>query len=164
MPSCSRPINIPAVRSSSGRSALVPCGKCAECYQRKRQGWILRAQYEMQGEFKYSYFITLSFDDEHLTYESYSQVKNGVPVNPVSTGEPVLCPYELRKFFERFRVFSGERFSYFACGEYGDVDNTHRPHFHICLWCNLNWKDTLFYVRLAWSRLRPETREERAKR
>lgn len=161
MAACERPIDV--FQHSAGRAFLVPCSKCSACLERKRQGWILRAQHACK-DFKHRYFITLTYDDAHLPYESFSQRKHGAPVNPVSTGESVLCPYDLRLFFERFRVFSGEKFAYFAAGEYGSEDNTRRPHYHICFYCNLNWSDTLFYTRLAWSRLRPETTAERLER
>ena len=161
MSSCSRPIDV--FQRSAGHAYLVPCGKCAECLERKRQQWILRAQYAFR-EYKNRYFITLSYDDAFLPYESYSRKKDGKPYNPVSTGEAVLHPYDLRKFFERFRIYSGCKFAYFACGEYGSQVNTHRPHYHICLFCDLPWNEVLKYVRLAWSRLVPETKDERKKR
>lgn len=161
MASCYHPIDI-FVRSQ-GHAYLVPCGKCCACLERKRQGWLLRAQYEMTN-YRYAYFITLSYSDEFLPYEYFTIKKNKHPVNPVSTGEPVLCPYDLRLFFERFRIASKAKFAYFACGEYGSEKNTHRPHFHICLFCDLDWNTTCQFVRLAWSYLRAETRFERYQR
>lgn len=160
MASCYQPIDI-FVRSQ-GKGYLVPCGKCAGCLERKRQGFLLRAQYEMQA-YKYCYFVTLSYSDDFLPYEYYTQKRNGSPLNSISTGEPLLCPYDLRKFFERYRHLCDD-FSYFACGEYGSEDNTKRPHYHICLYCNDNWETTLSKVRVAWSYLRPETPQERYQR
>lgn len=157
MASCYQPID--TFSRSGAKGFLVPCGKCAGCLERKRQQWMLRAQYEMQ-DYKYCYFVTLSYAEEYLPYESFSRKQFGRPVNPVSTGESLLNPYDLRKFFERFRHLCG-RFSYFACGEYGSEDNTKRPHYHICLYTDDNWVTTLMNVRLAWSYLRPETSRER---
>lgn len=157
MASCYSPRDI-FVRSQH-KGYLVPCGKCAGCLERKRQTWILRAEYEMRS-FKYCYFVSLSYSDEYLPYESYTRKERGVPVNSISTGESVLCPYDLRKFFERFRHLCGN-FSYFACGEYGSENFTKRPHYHICLFTNDNWETTLMNVRLAWSYLRAETPHER---
>lgn len=158
MASCFHPINV--FQRSAGKANLVPCGKCPGCLERKRQAWLLRAQQEM-NDWKYCYFVTLSYDDAYLPYESYSIKRNGKPVNVISTGESVLHPYDLRKFFMRYRYFSGQDFAYFAAGEYGKEENTRRPHYHICLFCNTNWQDTLFNVRLAWSYLRPESKTER---
>lgn len=158
MASCFHPISVPS--PSTGQYHLVPCNKCSACYERKRQAWLLRAQQEMKV-WKYCYFISLSYCDDFLPYESYSRKSYGKPVNPVSTGESLLHPYDLRKFFMRYRYFSGQDFAYFACGEYGSDENTRRPHFHICLFCNTNWQDTLLNVRLAWSYLRPESKDER---
>lgn len=160
MPACYHPID--KFIHSQGKAFLLPCGKCVACLERKRQQWLLRAQYEMKA-FRYCYFVTLSYSDNHLPYESFSYKRQGIPLNPVSTGESILCPYDLRCFFERLRHLCG-KFSYFACGEYGSEDNTKRPHYHICLYTNDNWETTLMNVRLAWSYLRPETPKERYKR
>ena len=160
MPACYHPIDI-YVRDQH-KGFLVPCGKCVACLERKRQQYMLRAQYEMKA-FRYCYFVTLSYSDNYLPYECYSQKKKGIPVNPISTGESILCPYDLRCFFERLRHLCG-KFSYFACGEYGSEDNTKRPHYHICLYTDDNWENTLLNVRRAWSFLRAETPKERYQR
>lgn len=161
--SCSRPIDI-HVRTN-GHSYLVPCGRCEECLHRKKMTFVHRIEQEkLHGSFKHCYFVTLSYADEFLPYESFSQKVHGVPVSPDSTGEAVLCPYDLSMFFHRLRNFIKDDIRYFACGEYGDPNKTHRPHYHIILFCNLSWKCAVKYCNLAWSFLVAETKEQRLER
>lgn len=160
---CLHPIDV-FIRSV-GHSFAVPCNKCDECLNRRKQGYIFRIQNEcLHGAFKYRYFITLTYSDSYLPYESFSQKCKGSPVKPVITGQSLLCPYDLSQFFKRYRLFSGDKVRYFACGEYGDIDKTHRPHFHIVLFTNHDWKSCKHYCELAWSYLVAESVVERAKR
>lgn len=147
------------------KAILAPCGKCCECLQRKKQTWIHRVECEKRyGKFKHCHYITLTYNDEHLPYESYRYVRFGVPQNAVSTGESLLNPYDLRLFFERLRYYVPDGFSYFAVGEYGDKSNTRRPHFHIILFCNQSWDLFRLSALSSWSKLRAETRAERYSR
>lgn len=161
---CYQPITV--YNRKVHRALLVPCNKCSGCLERKRNTWAHRVEQEkLHGEFKNSFFITLSYDDEFLPYESFSRISKNKRIGEVEpTGEALLNPYDLSMFLKRFRTYSGERICYFACGEYGDPSKTKRPHFHIILFTNLNWQDTLHYTRCAWSRLRPETPQERYQR
>lgn len=164
MASCLRPITV--YNRKAGHAYLVPCGKCECCLERKRNTWIHRIEQErLHGNYRYAHFISLSYSDEFLPYESYSRIEKGRRINVVEpTGEALLNPYDLSLFLKKFRKYSGEQVSYFACGEYGDPSKTHRPHFHLILFTNLNWEDTLKYTRCAWSKLRPETSKERYQR
>lgn len=153
---CSRPIDIHV--STTGHSYLVPCSKCEECLQRKKLAFVHRCEQEkLNGNFKHCYFVTLTYKDEYLPYEYYTEKRKGKPVNPESTGEPVVCPYDLSMFFHRFRNFAEERIKYFACAEYGSERNTHRPHYHIILFTNLPWRECVNTANLAWSYLIAET-------
>lgn len=60
---------------------------------------------------KHNCFLTLTYDDNHLP--EYGQ----------------LVKSDLQKFFKRLRHHG--KFSYVACGEYGDLRR--RPHFHVAL-------------------------------
>lgn len=161
MPLCRRPIEVP-IGEKHKKSILAPCNKCPECLQRKKQQWIHRIECEKRyGEFQHVYFIGLSYNNEHLPYESYSSVYHGVKQNLVSTGESLLNPYDLRLFIERLRHLITDGFAYFAVGEYGSEDNTHRPHFHLILFTNSNYITVKRFVYMAWSYLRAETRSER---
>lgn len=160
---CLRPIDV--FNRKAGKSFLVPCGKCDECLHRRKMSYVFRCEQEkLHGDFSHCYFITLTYSDSYLPYESYSEKKGGSPVNPVSTGESLLCSYDLTQFFKRYRLFVGDSIRYFACGEYGDRAKTHRPHYHIILFCNQDWKTCVKNSELAWSYLVAETAEDRKSR
>lgn len=144
------------------KAILAPCGKCCECLQRKKQTWIHRVECEKRfGDYKHCHYVTLTYNDEHLPYESYRYVRAGVPQDSISTGESLLCPYDLRLFFERLRYYVPDGFSYFAVGEYGDVKNTRRPHFHLIVFTNQSWDTFRKSALCSWSKLRAESRVER---
>lgn len=160
---CSRPIDIHV--QTNGHSYLVPCGKCEECLQRKKLSFVHRCEQEkLHGKFKHCYFVTLTYKDDYLPYEYYTEKRKGKPVNPDSTGEPVVCPYDLSMFFHRYRNFANDKIRYFACAEYGSVLNSHRPHYHIILFTNLPWRECVNTANLAWSYLVAETTEQRNRR
>lgn len=58
---CLHPIQ---VKTSKGVT-LVPCGHCAACESRKKSDLQLRIQIEAE-KYKHTYFITATYDDEHL--------------------------------------------------------------------------------------------------
>lgn len=127
--------------------------------------FVFRCEQErLHGGFKYCHYITLTYSDKYLPFESFSVKRKGLPVDPVSTGESLLCPYDLTQFFKRYRLFSGDSIKYFCAGEYGSEDNTHRPHFHIILFCNHNWKTCKQFAELSWSYLIAESPSARAVR
>lgn len=88
-----------------------PCGQCMACRITRRQEWTLRLMLEM-GEHEYSYFVTLTYNDENLP-------ENGS-----------LKKKDLQKFLKRLRFkHKSKTIRYFACGEYGDKKK--RPHYHV---------------------------------
>lgn len=94
---------------------FVPCGKCEECRERKRQDWSRRIVVE---NFLHdsSSFVTFTYDDKHLP-------------NP-----PKCSKSHVQKFLKRFRnVFRDygilvKDFKYFIVSEYGEKFG--RPHYH----------------------------------
>lgn len=108
----------------------VPCGHCVGCRMEKAKEWKVRCCLEAldfsPGEL---WFLTLTYDDCHL------------PVD--SNGQPYLKKSDLTKFWKRLRKYSGERFRYFACGEYGEL--FHRPHFHAIIFGN-PFKDAILDI------------------
>lgn len=87
-----------------------PCGKCIPCRINQQRKWQARLQLENLYANHESWFVTLTYDPEHLP-EGGSVV-----------------PRDLTLFLKRVRK-AGYRFRYFACGEYGEVFG--RPHYHI---------------------------------
>lgn len=95
----------------------IPCGRCVGCRLDRAKEWKLRCFLESQ-EWRFSYFITLTYDDSFV---------------PLDNGKYVLSPSDLTKFLKRFRKRIGS-FRYFACGEYGELGG--RPHFHLIVFTN----------------------------
>lgn len=108
-----------------GRRLLLPCRHCVGCRLSKSREWANRAVME-QLYHEQSWFLTLTYDDEHLP--------PAFPVDP-ATGEilsvhATLVKRDLQLFLKRLRK-SGQIVRYFAAGEYGT--HTFRPHYHLLL-------------------------------
>lgn len=93
---------------------LIPCGKCIGCRIDKARDWAVRICCEMQVHENPSWFLTLTYDNDHM--DSLSLDKEHV-----------------RKFIKDLRNYVYYKFDtsirYFLCGEYGD--NSGRRHYHV---------------------------------
>lgn len=99
----------------------IPCGHCVGCRMDRAKDWKVRCVLESLAH-KECWFVTLTYDDRHL------------PTSKID-GSPVLRKDDLQGFFKRLRYYFGEqRFRYFACGEYGELNK--RPHYHFILFCD----------------------------
>lgn len=99
----------------------IPCGNCIGCRLDYSRDWATRCLLEAE-QYKYNYFITLTYDDEHL------------PIG--SKGNATLVPEDFSNFLKRLRIYYKRHFNhdnirFFGCGEYGDMSL--RPHYHIIL-------------------------------
>lgn len=117
------PIGVQAKMIRQGRRLLLPCRHCVGCRLSKSREWANRVLMEHQYH-ESSWFLTLTYDDEHLP--------PAYPVDP-ATGEilsvhATLVKRDLQLFFKRLR-FSGQKVRYYAAGEYGT--QTYRPHYHL---------------------------------
>lgn len=101
--------------------------------------------------YKNNYFITLTYDDDHVPYK-YVGDENGeaIKINELIRRDLTLFLKKLRIDYQRKNNHIGIR--YYASGEYGD--RTYRPHFHILLFnCPIddlkfykkNFDDTLYF-------------------
>lgn len=99
----------------------MPCGKCIGCRMKSAKDWKVRLVHEAERFKQRSWFITLTYDDDHLPVNGY--------------GEPILVKEDLQKFLKRLRTYTGRQFRYFACGEYGSINQ--RPHYHLILFGDL---------------------------
>ena len=136
----------PAISSKFALTEFVeiPCGQCIECRLQRSRRWADRCMLEL-GYHESSYFITLTYDNEHI------------PKNPLidfETGEiyaenATLVKKDLQDFMKRLRrayEYKGyeNKLRFFACGEYGS--QTLRPHFHIIVF-GLKLDDLTLYKR-----------------
>ena len=68
---CTQPVKI--LRTINNRKYLdeVPCGKCAECMKSQQNFWYLRFLEESK-QWKYVYFVTYTYDNDHIPYTTIS--------------------------------------------------------------------------------------------
>lgn len=86
---------------------------------RNRQNeWVFRLNEEMRVS-PYSYFFTLTYRDDALSFACYV---------PERLEFPCLSHDDIKKFMKRLRKNTKVRFKYHLVGEYGP--NTLRPHYH----------------------------------
>lgn len=100
---------------SNQQIQLFGCGKCISCLTYKKYDWYKRCDLE-KNNWKYIYFITLTFDNQHYYYHKKNRffsywIKNNVK-----------------------KLLGKNCFKYFAVGEYGA--KTKRYHYHLLLFCN----------------------------
>lgn len=124
------PNNIPSDRRlemiRQGRRYWLPCRHCVGCRLDHSREWANRVVME-QLYHDDCWFLTLTYDDEHLP--------SAYAVAP-STGEilsvhATLVKSDLQDFLKRLRKNSRQKIRYFAAGEYGT--GTYRPHYHLII-------------------------------
>lgn len=105
----------------------IPCGHCIGCYLDRSKQWADRCMLEASYHEK-NCFITLTYDDEHITKlrnSDYIDDDGVINKSPFYS----LDKSDLQKFMKRLRArLSPLKIRYFACGEYGSQN--YRPHFH----------------------------------
>lgn len=134
--SCLSPILIKSnAKGANGQMMSVPCGKCIGCLRDKQDAWIYRLQRE-QSFSKYSYFVTLTYDERNIpllltdkkdygkivTYEQYIRSRD------IRDCVLSVNPRDFTLYIKRVRKVYKGRFKYYACFEYGDQFD--RPHMH----------------------------------
>lgn len=109
----------------------IPCGQCSECRISYSREWAQRLLAESQTS-KHSYFITLTYDDEHLPQPELTIERCHGNKGFYSS----LAPEDMTLFIKRLRKFFSDKFGfdgikYYYVGEYGP--KTSRPHYHMIL-------------------------------
>lgn len=122
---CHAPEDIEKARRQ-GRLLMFPCRQCVGCRLSKSREWANRVVME-QLYHQDSWFLTLTYDDEHLP--------RSFPVDQ-ATGEIIsvhgtLVKSDLQKFLKRLRFNSSQKLRFFAAGEYGSLN--YRPHYHLLI-------------------------------
>lgn len=116
----------------------IPCGKCIGCRLEYSRQWADRCMLEAQ-EHEQSYFVTLTYDDEHVPRSSYEIEDTG------ECGDTfTLCKRDFQLFMKRLRknYKHDNKLRFFMCGEYGT--HTLRPHYHVIIF-GLKLDDLQFY-------------------
>lgn len=102
------------------RDILVPCRRCIGCRLDFSRRWADRLMLELDHS-KTALFLTLTYDDEHITPAMYD--------DNLEAWWFTLVKKDLQDFNKRLRYyFDGKEIRFYAVGEYGD--QTLRPHYH----------------------------------
>lgn len=118
----------------------IPCRTCVGCRSDYAKQWAIRCQLEAQTTIGDCWFLTLTYDEDHLPVSR-------VVTTPDDDGcvDSMWCPSlrkrDLQLFFKRLRKKCG-KFRYFCCGEYGAKYG--RPHYH-CIIFGLTLSDLELY-------------------
>ncbi len=96
----------------------VPCNKCVNCNINRQNEWVFRLEQEAKQEPK-TYFITLTYNDEHLPVGTCDQTGH---IHPTLNYEHV------QLYMKRLRKKSKNKIKHYSVGEYGE--KTQRPHYH----------------------------------
>lgn len=94
---------------------IVPCGKCEECYQHRRNEWSVRLQLHTLAYDRMPLFVTLTYDNEHLP-------ETGLRKKDVQD--------YIKRIRDKYNLYNTD-FSFFGCGEFGDLLG--RGHYHLLL-------------------------------
>lgn len=105
----------------------IPCGHCDGCRIDRSRDWANRCMMELEYH-KESYFVTLTYNDEHVPIAYYPDPSTG-EVHESKT----LVKRDWQLFMKRLRKIcagrpGGDQIRFFMCGEYGS--KTFRPHYH----------------------------------
>lgn len=130
------------------------CGKCLNCLNKRKRQWSYRMAEEQKNAYS-SYFVTLTYEDNHITYGDNGYTANK---NDHMLFIKWLKYYEGKKALDRRKEISMEELDrrrrgikedkkllYFGVIEYGDKKG--RPHMHYILF---NVRD-INNINLAWS-------------
>lgn len=117
---------VSGVRPAVMKFMQLPCGQCIGCRLQRSREWANRMMMELATTQGDSCFLTLTYDDDHLTFADGCD-----PVTGELARSPTLVLRHLQLFIKSLRKATKKKIRYFACGEYGD--QTARPHYHLIL-------------------------------
>lgn len=111
----------------------IPCGKCIGCRIDYSRDWADRMTYHSFGKENSSYFITLTYDDDHLSKLDHS------PIYDIYS----LSKDDMTDFIKSLRNhFRSSELDFYYSSEYGD--SSFRPHYHLIIY-NLPLDDLEFW-------------------
>jgi hypothetical protein len=123
----------------------IPCGNCIGCRLDYSREWANRGYLEAKC-WEQNYFVTLTYDDEHLTKLDFTEDDQGFTYSdPEWNG--TLVPKDFTQFIKSLRQimkrdYNEEGIRFMGCGEYGEEGE--RPHYHL-IFFNLNLPVETFY-------------------
>lgn len=115
----------PGMRKYFNDRVEIPCGKCIGCRLEYSKQWANRCMLEAQYH-ESSYFVTLTYDDEHVPIRYTVDPATGEATPAMS-----LVKRDFQLFMKRLRKQTGQKIRFFMAGEYGS--KTFRPHYHAIL-------------------------------
>lgn len=106
---------------------LFPCGQCLPCINMSRYRWVKKCEIEKLN-WNYCYFITLTYDPEHLPIDRSLNVKH------------------VQNFIRYLRSEFGKNYPlrYLIAGEYGSKYD--RPHYHCIIFTNYELDLKFWYM------------------
>lgn len=131
----------------------LPCGQCLGCRLDYAREWADRLLMELQYHDQSNcYFVTLTYDPAHIDHllsdQGFASLckkdlqdfmkrlrrKVNLCYHYDDDGQPILYQRGLNKGLPKlFYDETKNKVRFYACGEYGSEDKTHRPHFHLIL-------------------------------
>ena len=113
-------------------SVLIPCGKCIGCRLDYSRRWADRMMLELETS-KKAIFLTLTYGNEHLVNANGEHFKY-MEKERYNLGSLYLRHLQLfLKSIRKEYAKQDIKLRFYACGEYGSWENTHRPHYHVIL-------------------------------
>lgn len=128
------------------RYQIIPCNQCIGCRLEYSREWANRGYLESKC-WKQNYFVTLTYDEDHIKIEEEKKDKNGITWTNEGDWNGTLIPNDLKKFMHDIRQimkrdYNKDKIRFMACGEYGEEGE--RPHYHI-IFFNLELPLETFY-------------------
>lgn len=115
---------------------MIGCGECEGCRMEYSRQWAMRCSLEASLH-EANYFVTLTYDEEHLPTNSYSVKFNKETGEITHDGySHPLNSYHLRQFLTKLRrhyeyYYDWHGIRQYSAGEYGSKSG--RPHYHLLL-------------------------------
>lgn len=105
---------------------LVPCGRCVGCRLDYAKEWANRCYLESLTKSP-CWFVTLTYDDEHLPMKYLFKDDTCISVNSLVKDEISAFLKRLRSYYDYHNI--KHNLSFYSCGEYGSQYG--RPHYHM---------------------------------
>lgn len=105
----------------------IPCGHCSECRKEKSREWQVRLTEEIREQWKYKYFVTLTFSNQALI-NIHKKTGLGQDSNDIAK-------YAVRHMLEKYRKQYKHSLRHWLITELGH-EGTERIHLHGILFSN----------------------------